>query len=107
MLTAQKINQLAQDQVLEGLGKHEGDTLRVVIAHTSPSHFEAVGEFQLQNGKLHRPCSGPMTSDLLVEWLKTLLERWPFERAISWAVHPLDPKTQQFIQQTKSQSKAD
>lgn len=105
MLTVQRINRLAQDQVLEGLGEHEGDTLRVVVAHTSPSHYEAVGEFRLRSGKLHRPCSGPMTPDLLVEWLETLLERWPSEQTVSWATHPLDEKTLQFIRQAKEPHK--
>ncbi len=102
MLTVQKINRLTQDQVLEGIGENSGDALRVVVAHTSPSHYEAVGEIHLRSGKAHHPCSGPMTADLLVQWLETLLEKWPPNQNLAWAEHPLDDKTRGFIGQAKA-----
>jgi len=95
MLTVQRINRLAQDHVLECVDA----SLRVVIAHTSPSHFEGVGEFYPHGAQPQRVASGPMNADLLAQWLETLPEKC---RSLTWAEHPLDPKTRAFIGRTKT-----
>jgi len=105
MITMQKINALGEDQVLECVNEHSGDTLRVVVFHTSPSHYEAVSEFNLCGAKVHHPCSGPMTADLLLKWLDTLLSKWQAGQTLPWVKHPLDEKTQKFIQQTRQVGK--
>lgn len=90
MLTAQKINRLAPDKVLECVDA----SLRVIIAHTSPSHFEGVGEFHPHGAGAQWVSSGPMNADLLAQWLETLPASC---KSLAWAEHPLDDKTRAFI----------
>ncbi|AWR87110.1 hypothetical protein [Meiothermus taiwanensis] len=99
MLTLQKINSLAGHQVLECVGQEAGDTFRIIVKHTSPSHYEALGKIVLANAETHYQASGPMTPNLLLQWLNTLFERWPGTKTIPWAIHDLDEKTQQFVRE--------
>lgn len=101
MLTLHKINSLAEHQVLECVGQDLGDTFRIVIRHTSPSHYEALSKVTLHNAHTHYQSSGPMTPDLLLQWLNTLFERWPGAKTASWATHDLDEKTQQFVREVR------
>ncbi len=106
MITLHKINALADGQVLECVGQDSGDTFRMVILHTSPSHYEALGMVSLINASVNYQSSGPMTADLLLQWLDTLFDRWPGAKAIPWAVHDLDEKTQQFVREVRKAHEA-
>lgn len=101
MITLHKINSLAEHQVLEFVGEDSGDTFRIVVKHTSPSHYEALSKVTLSNGETHYQSSGPMTPDLLLQWLDTLLERWPGAKTIPWVLHDLDEKTRQFVREVR------
>ncbi|MBO1437142.1 hypothetical protein [Meiothermus sp. CFH 77666] len=101
MVTLHKINTLAEGQVLECVGQDSGDTFRMLIMHTSPSHYEALGKVTLSNASVIYQSSGPMTPDLLLQWLDTLFDRWPGAKTIPWAVHDLDDKTQQFVREVR------
>lgn len=106
MLTLHKINNLAEHQVLECVGQDSGDTFRIIVKHTSPSHYEALGKVTLRNAETLYQSSGPMTSDLLLQWLHTLFERWPEAKNIPWAAHDLDEKTQQFVREVRKATEA-
>ncbi|GIW24971.1 hypothetical protein [Meiothermus sp.] len=101
MITLHKINHLAEGQVLECVGQESGDTFRIIVQHTSPSHYEALGKVTLSNASVHYQSSGPMTADLLLQWLDTLFERWPGAKSIPWVVHDQDEKTQQFVREVR------
>jgi len=114
MITIHKINALPEGQVLECVGEDAGDTFRIVITHTSPSHYEALGKVTLSNASVNYLSSGPMAADLLLQWLDTLFDRWPRAKANPWAMCDLDHKTQQFVREvrkaareTHSKSKGD
>lgn len=78
--------------MLECVGQEAGDTFRIIVKHTSPSHYEALGKIVLANAETHYQASGPMTPNLLLQWLNTLFERWPGTKTIPWAIHDLDEK---------------
>lgn len=101
MITLHKINNLAEEQVLECVGQDAGDTFRIVVKHTSPSHYEALNKITLSNASVHYQSSGPMTADLLLKWLDTMFDRWPAAKTIPWVVHDLDEKTQQFVHEVR------
>lgn len=105
MITLQKINALEPDRVLECVGEDSGDTFRVLVQHTSPSHYEAIGQVTLHNATVSYPCSGPMTADLLYKWLDTFLAKWPSGKTATWSEHSLDGKVSQFIKQVREASK--
>ncbi|MBI5812675.1 MAG: hypothetical protein ACOYW9_01120 [Deinococcota bacterium] len=96
-LRVERINALPENHVLECLLQESGESIRLVILHTSPSHYEALGHIVTRNAKHLYPHSGPMTAELLVHWLDTLLVKWNPEGSISWREHPLDEATRQFI----------
>ena len=106
MITLQKINALGPDRVLECVGEDSGDTFRVLVQHTSPSHYEAIGQVTLRNAMVNYPCSGPMTADLLMKWLDTFLTKWPGGKSAAWSQHLLDEKAQKFIRQVREAAKA-
>jgi hypothetical protein len=106
MITLHKINSLAEEQVLECVGQESGDTFRIIVKHTSPSHYEALGKVTLSNASVNYQSSGPMAADLLLQWLDTLFDRWPDAKTIPWAVHDLDNKTQQFVREVREAAKA-
>lgn len=101
MVTLHKINALREGQVLECVGQDSGDSFRMLIMHTSPSHYEALGKVTLSNASVTYQSSGPMAPDLLLQWLDTLFDRWPDAKTIPWAVHDLDNKTQQFVREVR------
>lgn len=101
MFTLNKINNLAEHQVLECVGEDSGDTFRIIVKHTSPSHYEALGKVTLKDASVNYQSSGSMTPDLLLRWLDTLLERWPEAKNIPWILHDLDEKTQQFVREVR------
>ena len=96
-LRVERINALAENHVLECLLQEAGESIRLVILHTSPSHYEAVGQIVTRSAKHLHPHSGPMTAELLVHWLDTLLVKWNPEGSVSWREHPLDEATRKFI----------
>ncbi len=96
-LRAERINALPEDHVLECLLQESGESIRLVILHTSPSHYEALGHIVTRSAKNLFPHSGPMTAELLVHWLDTLLVKWNPEGSVSWREHPLDEATRKFI----------
>ena len=96
MLTVYKINALPEEQVLEGIVEKEDTALRVLVRHTSPSHYEALA--QVRSGALsHYPRSGPMTADLLLGWLETVIAG----QQVTWTTHDEDENTKRFIQQVR------
>jgi hypothetical protein len=101
MITLHKINSLAEHQVLEYVGEDAGDTFRIIVKHTSPSHYEALGKVTLKDASVNYKSSGSMTPDLLLQWLDTLFDRWPKAKNIPWALHDLDEKTQQFVREVR------
>jgi hypothetical protein len=96
MLTVYKINALSEEQVLEGIAEQEDTALRVVIRHTSPSHYEALAQVR-SGAKNHYPRSGPMTADLLLGWLETLTAG----QRVTWTTHNEDENTEKFIRQVR------
>ncbi|RDI94662.1 hypothetical protein DV704_11010 [Meiothermus sp. QL-1] len=101
MVTLSKINSLAEGQVLECVGEEAGDTFRILVQHTSPSHYEALGKVTLKGGQVHYQSSGPMTAELLLQWLNALFDRWPGARAVPWVARPHNEKTRQFVQEVR------
>ncbi|MCS7058069.1 MAG: hypothetical protein NZ849_03260 [Meiothermus sp.] len=106
MLTPHRINSLAEGHVLECVGEDSGDTFRILVQHTSPSHYEALGKVTLRGGSVHYQSSGPMAPDLLVQWLETLFDRWPRAKATPWVVHEQDERTRAFVQEVRKAVKA-
>ncbi|WP_299428853.1 hypothetical protein [uncultured Meiothermus sp.] len=101
MVTLHKINALREGRVLECVGQDSGDNFRMLIMHTSPSHYEALGKVTLSNASITYQSSGPMAADLLLQWLDTLFDRWPRAKTLPWAVHDLDHKTRQFVHEVR------
>lgn len=106
MLTLHKINALAEGQVLECVGEDSGDTFRILVQHTSPSHYEALGKVTLREGSVHYQSSGPMTPDLLLQWLETLFDRWPTAKTTPWVVREQNEKTRAFAQEVRKAAEA-
>ncbi|MDX2005656.1 MAG: hypothetical protein SFU83_10300 [Meiothermus sp.] len=96
MMTTYKINALPETQVWEGLREGEDAALRVVIRHTSPSHYEALAQVR-SGAQSHHPRSGPMTADLLLQWLETLLAG----QTVTWTTHDEDEATRRFVHQVR------
>ena len=96
MMTVYKINALPEEQVLEGIAEQEDAALRVVVRHTSPSHYEALA--QVRSGAVsHYPRSGPMTADLLLGWLETVIAG----QRVTWTTHDEDETTKLFVHQVR------
>jgi len=106
MVTAQKIKELREGLVLECVGQDSGDIFRLVVMHTSPSHYEALGKVTLSNASVAYQSSGPMDTDLLLQWLDTLFDRWPVAKTMPWAEHDLDNKTRLFVSEVRKAGKA-